>query len=230
LARSRAKAGDLKRQILVAALERSDGDLSVEFTPEELLVSAWTRDPVPWGLRGFEKEHPDSDRIYKELDSRGKKSRGLVDVGLLEKVGPRLYRLTPKGLLEASELDVSDTGAREKASRTLETEVRRILEHPVFRAWLADQKSPERFRDAGSFWGVAPGTPSRVIRDRIRRVDTTLDAAIDLLDRLGVDEVGGDIHQRVLFDRTDIERCREFNSTLKDRFGQDLELLKVSQA
>jgi hypothetical protein len=33
-----------------------------------------------------------------------------------------------KGLLEASELDISDTGAREKASRTLETEVRRILE------------------------------------------------------------------------------------------------------
>jgi hypothetical protein len=129
--------------------------------------------------------------------------------------------------LEASGLDISDTGAREKASRTLETEVRRILEHQVFRAWLADPKTPERFRDAGSFWGIAPGTPSQVIRDRIRRVDTTLDAAIDLLDRLAVEEFGGDVHQRVLFDRTDIERCREFNSTLKERFRSDLELLKV---
>lgn len=228
MARERGKTGDLKQQILLAALERSDGDLTVTFTPEELLVSAWSRDPVPWGLRGFEKTHPDSDRIYKELDSRGKKSRGLVDLGMLEKVGPRLYRLTPSGLSAASELNHSGTGAREKASRTLDAEIRKMLENPVFRGWLSAPNTPTRFRDAGSFWGIAPGTPPRVIRDRIRRVDATLDAAGDLLNRLGVEEVGGDVRQRVLFERADIERCREFNSTLKARFRSDLDLLGVA--
>src|SRR6266850_896235 len=47
-------------------------------------------------------------------------------------------------------------------------------EHPVFKAWLGDPVKPKYFREAGHFWGIAPGTPARTVRDRILGVDRVL--------------------------------------------------------
>ena len=58
----------LRQQVMLAALDCSAGDLSKEFTAEDLLLAAWKRDPRAWGLRGYEVTHPDSERIYVELD------------------------------------------------------------------------------------------------------------------------------------------------------------------
>jgi len=222
------KASDLKRQVILAAIDCSNGDLQKTFTFEELLVRAWKREPRSWGLRGFEREHPDSERIHRELDSRGKGSSGLVDLGLLEKVEARVYRLTPKGLATASRLMPGNTALREKADRTLTGEIRRILEHQTFREWLKDANRPKRFREAGHFWGVAPGTPPRVIRERIKKVDQTLLAALDVLERKGVEEIG-EGHGNLLYDRKDLERCLQFHEALKERFAGDLRILGVAE-
>ncbi len=215
---------DLKVQLLAAALDSSGGDTNKTFTFEELLVAAWKRDPIAWGLRGFEREHPDSERIHRELDSRGKNNKGMVAVGFLEKVEARVYRLTPKGLAAASSLAPEDLQSLERAGRALESEIRRILEHPVFRDWLRDPTLPRKFREAGHFWGVAPGTPPRVVRERIDRIDNTLGSAVQLLDERGVDELA-DPKRGVLFDRADIARCLEFQRAMKERFARELALL-----
>src|SRR4051812_7689262 len=133
---------DLRQQLLAAALECSDGDTTHTFSSEELLIAAWKHDPASWGLRGYEREHPDSNRIHRELDSRGKGHRGIVGDGFLEKVRPRTYRLTPKGLTAATTADDSDPAARERLNRVLEAEVTRIVEHPAFVAWLTDKSNP----------------------------------------------------------------------------------------
>lgn len=213
----------LKQQILLAAFECSEGDLKKTFTSEDLLVHAWERDKLAWGLRGFEDKHPDSNKIVKELDAHAGK-QGIVGQGLLEKVHRRVYRLTPAGLAAVSELRPSDTIAREKAGRELEEAVRKILEHPVFKDWLTNPTRPKYFREAGHFWGIAPGTPPRTVRERVNSVEHTLKAALKVLEQRGVDEI---IEQRgkVLFDREDIERCLEFQIALKQRFARDLQLL-----
>ncbi len=220
------KARDLKKQVLLAALDCIDDNLEKTFSFEELLVAAWKRDSTAWGLRGFEKHYPDSERIHRELDSRGKKNKGIVDLGFLEKVRARVYRLTPKGLAAASKLTPSDATVREKADRTLETEIRQILEHTVFKKWLKDPEFPNRFREACHVWGIAPGTPPRVIRERIKRVEHTLKAGLQLLDDKQVDQIG-EGRGAHLFDRIDIERCLEFHETLKSRFRDDLKVLGV---
>ncbi len=214
----------LKQQILVAALECSAGDCRKTFTMEDLLVHAWRRDKHAWGLRGYEELYPDSDKIQKEIGARGAGQKGMVDLGLLERVHRRVYRLTPAGLAAASTLEPSDVIARGKADRELEIAVKQILEHPVFRKWLIDNTRPKYFREAGHFWGIAPGTPSKTVRERVSFVERTLNAALNVLKKRGVDEI---IEQRgkVLFDRNDIERCLEFQSTLKQRFARDLRLL-----
>jgi len=220
------KAGDLKRQLLLAALECSKGDLNTTFTFEELLIKAWENDPIAWGLRGFERDHPDSERIHRELDSRGKKNKGLIDQGFIERSEPRVYTLSSKGLTAASQLEPGNDEMRELVDRTLEAEIHNILEHHTFKEWIKDPREPKRFRQAGRFWGVAPGTPPKVIKQRLGRIEATLEAAANVLDEKEVDEVrkrSGDL----LFDRSDIERCLEFHSTLKQRFSSDLKILGV---
>lgn len=136
------KKQDLRQQLLVAALACSDGDVNRTFSSEELLVAAWNRDPTSWGLRGYEREHPDSNRIHRELDSRGKGQQGIVGSGLLERVQPRTYRLTPKGLEAATRDGATTAEVRERIDRVFEGEVKRIIGHPAFIGWLRDSSTP----------------------------------------------------------------------------------------
>jgi hypothetical protein len=218
------KKVDLRQQLLLAALALSDGDPSKTFSSEELLVGAWRQDPASWGLRGYEREHPDSNRIHRELDSRGKDQKGIVGSGLLERVRPRTYRLTPKGFAAAAAASRDDPEARERTDRVFESEIKRIIEHPAFVAWLKDPESPKHFRDAGHFWQVAPGTPPQVVRQRVGNVDDTLEAAETLLRDRDVREFG-DRSGRQLFDSEDLTRAREFQRTMKERFQSDLRVL-----
>jgi hypothetical protein len=214
-------------------LECSKGDLEKTFTAEDLLLSAWKRDPLSWGLRGHEYEHLDSEKIYVELDRasvKGKNVRGgLAGLGLFEKVRQRTYRLTLAGLDAASQIEGADSTAKAKAERALADGVARVLSHPVFRDWVKNPSMPKHFRDAGHFWGVAPGTPPSVIRSRIREVDQTLHAARSLLDSKGTDGIAAQ-HGRTLFDRTDVLRAEEFQKVLSTRFAKDLATLTVELA
>jgi hypothetical protein len=226
-ARGSVRVG-LRDQVLLAALDCSGGDLQKSFTAESLLLAAWKRDPMAWGLRGHEHEHPDSERIYVELDRASVKG-GMVGLGLLQKVTQRTYRLTPAGLLAASEISGADPSFRGKAERELANALASILSHSVFRSWMKDPAMPKHFRDAGHFWGVAAGTPPKVIRARIAETDHTLQKARTLLETRGVQEIG-ERHGKILFDRADIERATEFQGALKQRFAKDLMTLKVELA
>jgi hypothetical protein len=215
---------------MLAALDCSGGDLQATFTAEDLLLAAWKRDPLAWGLRGHEREHPDSEKIYKELDRvtvAGRNLRGgLAGLGLLEKVYQRTYRLTPSGLALATKVPGADPSMHAMAERTLADAISAILSHPVFIAWIKDPSHPRNFRDAGHFWGVAPGTPPTAIRRRIADIDHTLETARSLLDDKGQNAIAAS-HGRILFDRADVERAAEFQSMLKNRFKGELAILEV---
>jgi len=215
----------LREQVLLAALEFTGGDLRKSFTAEDLLMRAWARDPRSWGLRGYELEHPDSEKIRVEID-RAKVKGGMIGLGLFEKVRQRTYRLTPSGLLETSKIKEADPSTRAIAERTLADAIKDIISHPVFLSWVKNSGTPKYFRDAGHFWGIAPGTPPSVITARIRDIDQTLKKARAVLDERGTEEVA-ERHGRVLYDRTDIMRTQEFQETLKQRFAEDLATLRA---
>jgi len=111
----------LRQQVLLAALDCSGGNLDKTFTAEDLLLSAWKRDPLAWGLRGHEHKHPDSEKIYTELDRASVKGSnvrgGLAGLGLFEKVRQRTYHLTPAGLAAASQIEGADSSAKGKAEQ-----------------------------------------------------------------------------------------------------------------
>jgi len=147
----------LREQVLLAALDCSGGDLDKTFTSEDLLVAAWKRDRFAFGLRGYEQEFPDNDKVRKELDSRGARqgsaSTGLVSSGFLLRVRERMYRLTPAGLAAAAEVWGLNPMRAGRPSGPCGCR-RRDLVHSVFRAWLKDSSSPKHFRDSGHFWGL----------------------------------------------------------------------------
>src|SRR5260370_4397562 len=190
----------LKHQIIVAAFEITGGDLGKTFTAEQLLVHGWGNDKEAWVLRGFEDVQPDSSKLFKELDAHAGK-KGIVGEGLLEKVHRRVFRLTAAGLAEASALRPSDAIAREKADRQLEQAVKQILEPPVFKDWLKDPTRPRYFREAGHFWGIAPGTPAKTVIDRVAAVERTLAAALRALGDRGGEELV-EPRSSVRFERT----------------------------
>jgi len=219
--------------VLLAALDCSNGDLDSTFTAEDLLLAAWKRDPMAWGLRGHEKQHPDSEKIYVELDRASMGGRnvrgGLAGLGLLEKVHRRTYRLTPAGLAAASEVVGAAPSMRGKAERILADAVEKVLAHPVFREWKKNPTMPKYFRDAGHFWGIAAGTPPSIIRRRIAEIDLTLEKAREMLDQSGRDEVASR-HGLVLFSRADVEYAAEFQAMLKSRFAKELATLQSAIA
>jgi hypothetical protein len=180
---------------------------------------------MAWGLRGHEKQYPDSEKIYVELDRASVGGRnvrgGLAGLGLLEKVQRRTYRLTPAGLAAASKVVGATPSIRAKAERSLADAIENILSHPVFQDWTKDPALPKHFRDAGHFWGIAAGTPPSVIRRRITEIDLTLDRARATLDQNGRDEVAS-------FSRTDLQRAAEFQSILKVRFAKELKTLQAA--
>ena len=214
----------LRDQVLLAALACSGGNCENTFTAEDLLVRAWKNDKPAWGLRGYEQQYPDADKIHKEIDGRGLANKGILALGFVERAENRVYRLTASGLAVASRLRPADPVARERAGRKLEQEIRQILEHPGFHLWLQNPALPRHFRDAGHFWGIAPGMPPRTVEDRVSFIERTLAAASEFLAGSSLDEVA-EHRGRILFQRADIERARQFHDTLKSRFSRDLALL-----
>lgn len=219
----------LKDKILIAAVEGTDGDCGKTFTMEDLVVWAWERDNEAWGLRGYETLYPDSDKLQKEVGSRGAGQKGVVGLGWFVRIDRRVYRLTSAGLAVYATLDGAEPVLQEKAGRQLEAEVKRILDHPVFKEWLQDKNKPRYFREAGHFWGIAPGTPSKTVRERVDRVTITLRGALKILDEKETDQIVAS-RGKILFERTDIERCLEFQHTLTSRFVRDLSILDPSFA
>lgn len=216
----------LRDQVLAAALECTQGDPQRSFSAEDLLMEAWRRDRDAWGLRGYERDHPDSEKIRAELDRANVKG-GMVGLGLLERVSARVYKLTPAGFARAASLYGDAAPATQvMAHRALADAIREILAHPIFIQWLKDPDMPKRFREAGSFWGIAAGTPPSVVRDRVRRVQKTLEGALALLEDKAVEEISEKRGKR-LYERRDIERGLEFQKVLTTRFATQLRALGV---
>jgi hypothetical protein len=211
----------LSDKVLLAAISLSKGNLEKEFTAEDLVVEVWRADNSSFGLRGHESRYPDNNKVYTKIDGK----TGLVAKGLLTKAGERTLRVTDAGLAHASVIDPKvgiEHGS--KLDRAIHDTIAQILSHPEFLSWIRNPESPSRFRGAGHFWGIAPGTPSEAVRTRVLGVERSLHAALMELERRGLTEV---VEQRgrVLFEKRDLERALDFQRTLRERFSRDLRRL-----
>lgn len=229
-------------KVLMAALNLSRGDIHNKFTAEELLVQAWKEDKSAFGLRDYENDYPDSNNLYTKLMGKS----GLVRLGYLKKVGDKTYTLTEAGLSISSSLRPIDEETKLKIDRQLHDAVIKIINHQIFREWLVDKNKPNKFRDAMWFWSIAPGTPPKVVRERISVIEQNLQEAkkkalegggkISLdskevnkstkenLTREGHTTIN-EQRSRLFLDILDVERCIEFHNYLKEKFKKELSIM-----
>jgi hypothetical protein len=86
--KGQGEAPTLRQLLLQAASE-----LSEKFCEEDLVLAAWLLDKRRFGLGRYHIAHPDNNRVRATLVGH----RGLIADGLLERIGPKQYRLTEAG-------------------------------------------------------------------------------------------------------------------------------------
>jgi len=229
--------------VLLAAMELSQGNVTHSFTAEELLLKSWEIDKHAFGLRGYENSHPDSNILYTKLMGKS----GLVRTGYLKKIGEKTYTITEAGLSIASTIRPISNDVKIKIERGLYDVIVKIINHPIFLKWLESSgEEPKKFRDAMWFWGIAPGMPPKIAKERISVIELSLKEAKKIAGTSGgkisidskgiskenqlnlskynvttIDENKGHTYLDVL----DIERCLEFHNTMKKRFENDLKFI-----
>ncbi len=82
----------LPEKILLAAAHL-EGLGQSPFSAEALIVSAWQKYPKTFGLKGFEEQYPDSNKVLAGIMGE----KGLPKRGWMVKVGQKLYTLTRDG-------------------------------------------------------------------------------------------------------------------------------------
>jgi len=145
----------LAEKITLAARDLEDAGRT-PFSLETLVVAAWQADPKALGLRGFEAQHPDSNRVIVALAG----PKGLVGRGWLRREGEKIYRLTAEGRGVCCRLlgepppppAVVGLGAAQKAM------LARLVDHPVAVKMDHGGKAELKFADACDFWGLSPRT------------------------------------------------------------------------
>ena len=148
----------------------------VEFSEWDLTVAAWKRDPVRFGCRGYEDSYPDHKRVMMEIMSSSKNNP--VRRGLIEKVRPNHYRVTPLGLTEARKIAQPDASPIAPAPHDVYDAIVRYVEHPVFRRYLDDRDEPKSWPSAASFLDLNQMTAVE-LGDSLRAVTGAAEAARD---------------------------------------------------
>ena len=127
------------------------------FSAEALVVACWESDKQTFGLRGYEQQYPDSNRILSYLMGKLR----LVDRGWLDRAGPKLYCIGTEGrqvirrLLGSEEEKEDNVPKAKQISMKLKTWLHKVLESRAMRKYEEPTQVAEiNFMDACCFWGI----------------------------------------------------------------------------
>jgi hypothetical protein len=185
------------------------------FSAEALIVECWKTSPETFGLKGFAKHYPDSNRVLAVIMGE----RGLARQGWLTKMGTKLYALSERGRKEAERLLRGEeappkpkperptrTASGPKINREVEKFILRITTSTAMRRFKTGAKYEITFRDAAAFWGVADPTNLIEVRKAAALLPEELEKAEELFttdkivlsngQQMTIDEVRmvGDVH------------------------------------
>jgi hypothetical protein len=207
--------------ILLAAGDLTNSG-SAEFSEWQLSIAAWKRDLNRFGMRGYEKDHPDHKRVMKEV--MGKANSNPLQRGLLEKPRPNIYHLTALGRSEIAALGARYKlgGEQPRSASQLYEDIARYTKHRVFLAWIKDPEEPRSWLGASAFLGLTRHDPVELnyrVRDPLRfAADGLAWCDENARDRLTPGPVGGG----KAITRRDLEMLRDFVGVLETRFANQM--------
>lgn len=208
-------------KILIAALHLQEQGES-PFSAESLIVATWKKFPVTFGLKGFADQYPDSNKVLSSIMGE----RGLTRRGWLEKVGQKLYTLTPDGRrvvqrLRHGEEETPPAESARKLSRDQEKQLLHQLNSSAIQKYQENRKDELTFAEACKFWGVNEDDQANTLDARLARIRTALN---------GVDRVlsAGDVvlSNGRCASLDDAELLFKVHDYLEARFARHLNLLR----
>jgi hypothetical protein len=226
--------GELKTQLTASqVILLAAGDLDAEGTPEfsewNLTVATWRRDPNRFGLRGYERDHPDHKRVMNGIMAPSNRNNP-IRMKFLEKTRPNFYRLTALGKAEVSLLQRrSSQGPSTAASpASVYSAVEGFVSNGAFKQWQSDSAEPRTWLGALSFLGLRRQDAVE-LNDRIRAALRAVEQAEewcgtnarDFLTSGPTGGRGGPIHL------ADLKKVRTFIRVLEERFADQMAAIRA---
>ncbi len=209
-------------KLLVAALFLEEKG-TTPFCLEDLVLAAWRQYPFAFGLKGYEKDHPDTHRSYSYLMGQ----KGLVAKGMLNKK-EQDYTLTPTGrakaytVAERSGLSIARRGTAYELEEELDTWLSNALvSDSVFKARQGLERDIES-NDVFNFFRInASSTPTKIDLARDKAAEN-----IHILNKLVIQSDSLLLRNGRFTTEKDILLVCRVHRLLESRFKSLLELLR----
>lgn len=211
----------LPEKILLAASGLEDQGRT-PFSAEALIVSAWQKYPRTFGLKGYEEQYPDSNKVLAMIMGE----KGLPGRGWMAKVGLKQYALTRDGkqvvrkLVAGEEVPPLTARRASKLTREQDLLLQALSNAPAYHKFVQGRQAEWTFSEACKFWEIGDKT-GRAIDDRLDELQARLTEAEKALKR-GEATLG---NGRCV-SATEVDQLLDLHAQLEARFVRHLNLLR----
>lgn len=210
-------------KILLAAFHLEELGQS-PFSAEALIVASWQKYPRTFGLKGYDEQYPDSNKVLASIMGE----KGLARRGWLVKMGQKLYALSHEGrrtvrrLLQGEEQPETIKSDRPvKLSKDQDKLLQGLFVSSAYEKLREGRQQELTFADACRFWGITESLSSDALDARLDHLRAAL-AEIERQVGLGSANLS-DGHNITL---DDITQLCDIHNHLLQRFGRHLTLLR----
>ena len=213
-------------KLLIAALSLNPEGFYIE----DLVVAAWSSFPDTFGLKGHVGDdgkplYPDSNRVAAAIMG---KSPPLRKKGHLEKIGQRLYMLTPSGVEYAKFIQ----GVKKKEQVRRSSMPRDIQKHFMrfynSRAMLKSKTNDQgsvTFFDACMFWGVSAGSSAVELEGKFSNLESVLNSVEEFV---GDDKIVFDLRRgSAEITKSDVAAVRDLHLDMKKIFTDEIAVISL---
>jgi len=210
-------------KILLAAHQLEEQGQS-PFSAEALIVAAWQKYPRTFGLKGYDEQYPDSNKVLSSIMGE----KGLARRGWLNKMGQKLYSLSSEGrravrrLLQGEDQPEAARGDRPiKLSKEYDKLLQGLFVTSAYEKVREARQQELTFADACRFWSITENMSSDALDARLDHLRASL-ADIERL--IGASSANLGDGRNIAAE--DLTQLGDIHRNLLQRFGRHLTLLR----
>ncbi len=163
-------------KILLAAFQLEEQGQS-PFSAEALIVSAWQKYPRTFGLKGYDEQYPDSNKVLASIMGE----KGLARRGWLIKMGQKLYSLSHEGrrsvrrLLQGEDQPESiKTDRPIKLSKEHDKLLQGLFVTSAYEKFREGRQQELTFADACRYWNITENLSAEALDARLDHLRAAL--------------------------------------------------------
>ncbi|MGH7171926.1 MAG: hypothetical protein ACRELF_09935 [Gemmataceae bacterium] len=210
-------------KILLSAFQLEEQGQS-PFSAEALIVATWQKYPRTFGLKGYDEQYPDSNKVLASIMGE----KGLARRGWLLKMGQKLYALSHEGrravrrLLQGDEEPkVAKSNRPIKLSKEYDKLLQGLFVTSAYEKVREARQQELTFADACRFWSITENQSGEALDGRLDH----LRAALAEIERqIGASSANLGDGRNITAEDT-AQLC-DIHGNLLQRFGRHLTLLR----